>query len=207
MILKELRTPFFIAIGLVVIALGIWWYFARGAKNVKNGMEARSAQQEAKLWSGAEIKTNYGRITIKFIAEKAPKTVDNFIKLVEKGFYDGTKFHRVISDFMVQGGDPLSKDDAQKAYWGTGGPGYQFGDEINDEKFARGAVAMANAGPNTNGSQFFIVTAKETPWLQGKHTIFAKVTSGIDVALAISAVDVGDRDIPKFPVIVEKITL
>ncbi|OHA18932.1 MAG: hypothetical protein A3C08_02505 [Candidatus Taylorbacteria bacterium RIFCSPHIGHO2_02_FULL_47_18] len=158
-------------------------------------------------WSGAILKTNYGSVQISFLHDKAPKTVANFIALAEKGFFDGTKFHRVIADFMIQGGDPLSKDDGKQDFWGTGGPGYQFGDEINDEKFVRGAVAMANSGPDTNGSQFFIITAKETPWLAGKHTIFAKVTGGLDAALAISNVDVGARDIPKVPVVLERVIL
>lgn len=207
--LKEFRTPFVIALVLVAGALGTWWYFADSAEKTKQTMEQKNATQVAASWSGATLKTNYGSIQISFLTDKAPKTVVNFVKLVEEGFYDSTKFHRVIADFMIQGGDPLSKDDTNKdkGLWGTGGPGYQFADEINDEKFVRGAVAMANSGPNTNGSQFFIVTAKETPWLQGKHTIFAKVTGGLDVALAISHAEVGARDIPKSPVILEKVIL
>jgi len=207
MILKELRVQFYIALALVALALGIWWYFARGANGVKDATETRAAEQSMAVLSVAQIKTNYGIISIKFLTEKAPKTVANFIKLVDKGFFNETKFHRVISDFMIQGGDPLSKDETQQAYWGTGGPGYQFADEINDEKFVRGVVAMANSGPNTNGSQFFVVTAKETPWLEGKHTIFAKITSGLDVALAISHAETGARNVPKIPIVIEKVTL
>lgn len=207
MILKELRIQVAVALALVVVALGVWWYFAHGATQTKKAMETKNAEQAASEWSGADIKTNYGTIRISFALDKAPKTVANFIALAEKGFYDGTKFHRVIADFMIQGGDPLSKDDANANVWGTGGPGYQFGDEINDEPFTQGAVAMANAGPNTNGSQFFIVTAHETPWLNGKHTIFARVTGGLDVALAINRVDTDARDVPKAPVVVEKVTL
>ncbi len=207
MILKEFRTPFIIALVLVVGALGLWWYFARGAEENKKDMETNAEVRAAGEWSGATLKTNYGSIEISFVLDKAPKTVANFVKLAESGFYDETRFHRVINNFMIQGGDPLSKDDMKKDYWGTGGPGYQFGDEINDEKFLRGAVAMANSGPDTNGSQFFIVTAPETPWLQGKHTIFAKVTGGLNAALAISHAEVDARNAPSAPVIVEKVVL
>ncbi len=207
MILKEFRTPFIIALVLVAAALGVWWYFADNANNTKQTMETNAEVRAVAEWSGATLKTNYGSIQISFLTDKAPKTVANFVKLAESGFYDGTKFHRVISDFMIQGGDPISKDDTKKDYWGTGGPGYQFGDEINDERFLQGAVAMANSGPNTNGSQFFIVSAKETPWLAGKHTIFAKVTSGLNAALAISHAEIDDRDAPRTPVILEKVIL
>ena len=205
--IKEFGMPFIVALILVATALGLWWYFADGAKEMKQAIEENDAARTVQEWEGATLKTNYGSIQIAFLHDKAPKTVANFIALAENGFFDGTKFHRVIEDFMIQGGDPLSKDDAKQDFWGTGGPGYQFGDEINDEKFARGAVAMANSGPDTNGSQFFIITAKETPWLQGKHTIFAKVTGGLDAALAISHVDVGDRDIPKVSVVLERVIL
>lgn len=207
--IKEFLTPFIIALVLVAAALGVWWYFSDGAEKTKQIMEQKNATQVAASWSGATLKTNYGSIQISFLTDKAPKTVANFVKLAEEGFYDGTKFHRVIADFMIQGGDPLSKDDMNKdkGLWGTGGPGYQFADEINNEKFVRGVVAMANSGPDTNGSQFFIVTAKETPWLAGKHTIFAKITGGLDAALAISHAEVGARDIPRVPVILEKVTL
>lgn len=130
------------------------------------------------------LKTNFGNIEMELFEKDAPKTVANFLDLAGKGFYDGTKFHRVIPDFMIQGGDPNSRDDD----WsndGTGGPGYQFNDEFNSHKIVRGTLAMANSGPNTNGSQFFIVTAPETPWLDGKHTAFGKVLSGMDVVSKI----------------------
>src|SRR3989338_5039473 len=119
----------------------------------------------------AYISTNFGVIVIELFPDAAPKTVENFIKLAESGFYNGTKFHRVIKDFMIQGGDPNSKDD-DWANDGTGGPGYAFEDEFNEHKVVRGVLAMANSGPNTNGSQFFVVTATATPWLDGKHTVF-----------------------------------
>jgi len=158
--IKEFRMPVIISLLLVAVALGLWWYFADGAKDIKQTIEQKNTMAVSASWSGAILKTNYGSVQISFLHDKAPKTVANFIALAEKGFFDGTKFHRVIADFMIQGGDPLSKDDGKQDFWGTGGPGYQFGDEINDEKFVRGAVAMANSGPDTNGSQFFIITAK-----------------------------------------------
>jgi len=128
--------------------------------------------------------------------EEAPKTVQNFVKLSKDGFYDGTKFHRVISDFMIQGGDPLSREEIQRQNWGTGGPGYTFEDEPNNIDLVKGVIAMANAGPNTNGSQFFIITAQATPWLQGKHTGFGKVVSGMDIVEKIGSVEVGPTDQP-----------
>jgi len=155
----------------------------------------------------AVIKTNLGDITVKFYNEDSPKTVSNFVSLAESGFYNGTKFHRVIKDFMIQGGDPLSKDNALKARWGTGGPGYQFTDEINSHKIVQGSLAMANPGPNTNGSQFFIVTAQATPWLDGKHTNFGEVTAGMDVVLKIENVQTEGPDRPVEDVIIESIEL
>src|SRR5438128_11352749 len=136
----------------------------------------------------ATLHTTKGAIAIELFDDDAPKTVANFKKLAADGFYDGIIFHRVIPDFMIQGGDPTGT--------GRGGPGYTFEDEINDHKVERGALAMANAGPNTNGSQFFIVTAEATPWLDGKHTVFGTVVSGMDVADAISNVDTGPGDKP-----------
>ncbi len=134
----------------------------------------------------AEIHTTKGIITLELFEADAPETVRNFVTLSRIGFYNGTKFHRVIKDFMIQGGDPLSIDD-NGADDGTGGPGYTFDDEINELKIVRGALAMANAGPDTNGSQFFIVTAEAAPWLDGKHTVFGRVTHGMDVVDAIEA--------------------
>jgi len=133
-----------------------------------------------------ELGTNKGKITLELFSTAAPKTVDNFIKLAKAGFYDGTLFHRVIKDFMIQGGDPLTKENPQDwSRHGTGGPGYAFADEINDHKMGRGTLAMANAGPNTNGSQFFIVTAATAPWLDGKHTVFGQITTGMETVTAI----------------------
>jgi len=155
----------------------------------------------------AVFKTSMGDITLAFYPADAPKTVDNFLKLSRQGFYNGTKFHRVIKDFMIQGGDPFSKDDAQKARWGTGGPGYTFEDEINARKIVRGSLAMANAGADTNGSQFFIVTADATPWLDGKHTNFGSVVGGMDVVSAIEGVATGESDRPVKDVVIEEVVI
>ena len=149
--------------------------------------------------SEATLHTNHGAIQLELFPEDAPATVDNFVRLSGDGFYDGLSFHRVIENFMVQGGCP--KGD------GTGGPGYQFDDESNDHRVVRGALAMANAGPNTNGSQFFIVTADECPWLDGKHTVFGRVTSGMDVVDEISKVERDERDKPVEPVVMERVEI
>ncbi len=157
-------------------------------------------------YSQAIIKTNFGDIKVAFYADKSPITVNNFLNLAKKGFYDKTKFHRVIPDFMIQGGDPNSKDDD----WsndGQGGPGYQFQDEINEHKLVKGSLAMANSGVNTNGSQFFIVTAEATSWLDGKHTNFGYVVEGMEVVDKIEAVKVNENDHPTEDVIVESIEL
>jgi cyclophilin family peptidyl-prolyl cis-trans isomerase len=147
--------------------------------------------------TNATLHTSEGQIALELAADEAPKTVENFTRLAGEGFYDGLTFHRVIPDFMIQGGDP--KGD------GTGGPGYTFDDESNDLRVERGAIAMANAGPNTNGSQFFIVTADACPWLDGKHTVFGRVTEGQEVVDRISNVARDDRDRPQTPVTVERV--
>jgi cyclophilin family peptidyl-prolyl cis-trans isomerase len=149
--------------------------------------------------SAAILHTNHGAIGVELYEADAPKTVENFVSLARKGFYDGVIFHRVIPDFMIQGGDPTGT--------GSGGPGYTFEDEANDHPVARGALAMANAGPNTNGSQFFIVTADSCPWLNGKHTVFGRVTGGMDVVDAISALDTDGRDRPRQDVVIERVEL
>ena len=149
--------------------------------------------------SSATLHTNHGDIEIAFFEADAPKTVSNFVELAGKGFYDGVIFHRVIRDFMIQGGDPTGT--------GTGGPGYTFEDEINDHKVVRGALAMANAGPNTNGSQFFIVTTDEAPWLDGKHTVFGEVSAGMDVVDKIEGLETDARDKPKDEVRIESVEL
>ena len=149
--------------------------------------------------SAATLHTNKGAITVELFDDDAPKTVDNFRKLAGDGFYNGVIFHRVIPDFMIQGGDPTGT--------GRGGPGYTFEDEANDHKVERGALAMANAGPNTNGSQFFIVTADSAPWLDGKHTVFGRVTDGMETVDAISEVERDRNDRPHDDVTIERVEL
>jgi cyclophilin family peptidyl-prolyl cis-trans isomerase len=149
--------------------------------------------------SEAILHTNAGQITVELFDDDAPKTVANFRKLAEDGFYDGLVFHRVIQDFMIQGGCPEGT--------GTGGPGYTFEDEINEHRIVRGALAMANAGPNTNGSQFFIVTTDAAPWLDGKHTVFGQVADGLDTVDAIESTPTGSGDRPSEPQLIERVEL
>ena len=154
----------------------------------------------------ADMHTNFGVITLELFPKEAPKTVENFVKLAKSDFYNGTKFHRVIKDFMIQGGDPNSKD-GDWSNDGRGGPGYTFEDEFNTHKVIRGALAMANSGPNTNGSQFFIVTAEAAPWLDGKHTVFGRVVGGMDVVDRIKSVTTNENDHPLEDVVVERVTI
>jgi cyclophilin family peptidyl-prolyl cis-trans isomerase len=147
----------------------------------------------------ATMQTNHGTIELDLFDDDAPETVRNFVTLAGEGFYDGVIFHRVIDDFMIQGGDPTGT--------GSGGPGYKFDDEANDRSVVRGALAMANSGPNTNGSQFFIVTAEACPWLDGKHTVFGQVTSGMDVVDEISRLDKDARDRPRDDVRIESVAI
>jgi cyclophilin family peptidyl-prolyl cis-trans isomerase len=149
--------------------------------------------------STATMTTSEGPITIELFDEDAPKTVQNFKDLAAKGFYDGLIFHRVIKDFMIQGGCPQGT--------GTGGPGYQFEDEFNDHKIVRGALAMANAGPNTNGSQFFLVTTPAASWLDGKHTVFGQITEGLDVVDKIEGKPTDGRDRPTEDVRIESLAI
>jgi cyclophilin family peptidyl-prolyl cis-trans isomerase len=145
----------------------------------------------------ATMHTNHGAIELELFDEAAPKTVDNFVKLSRDGYYDGLIFHRVIKDFMVQGGCPEGT--------GTGGPGYEFEDEINENKVVRGALAMANRGPNTNGSQFFIVTTDAAPWLDGKHTVFGRVAAGMDAVDSIETTETGPQDRPVEDAVIERV--
>lgn len=161
--------------------------------NINDNSEKENSAMEA------TINTSMGDIKIAFYKDDAPKTVENFVKLANEGFYNGLTFHRVIKEFMIQGGDPSGD--------GTGGPGYTFEDEINDHKIAAGTLAMANSGPNTNGSQFFIVTEKEQPHLDGKHTVFGEVSEGMDVVRTIAAVGVDENDKPKEPVYINSILI
>lgn len=149
--------------------------------------------------SRAIMHTTHGAIALELFDDDAPMTVQNFRRLASEGFYDGLIFHRVIRDFMIQGGCPHGT--------GTGGPGYEFEDEINDHKIVRGTLAMANRGPNTNGSQFFLVTAEATPWLDGRHTAFGRVVDGMDAVDAIEALETDARDRPTEPAGIERIEL
>lgn len=191
-----------IGILLLIVALGLYTHFIRGgdkpavevvAEPVVKIEEEKNMQTIAKQ---IVMKTNKGDITLEMFGDDAPKTVANFTKLASEGFYDGTKFHRVIAGFMIQGGDPLSKDDGAQARWGTGGPGYAFEDEIHaNNKNVVGTIAMANSGPNTNGSQFFINVA-DNNFLDSKHTVFGKVVDGMDVITAIENTTTGEADRP-----------
>jgi peptidyl-prolyl cis-trans isomerase B (cyclophilin B) len=147
--------------------------------------------------SQATMHTNHGPIELELFDGEAPKTVENFVKLSQDGYYDGLIFHRVIKDFMIQGGCPQGT--------GTGGPGYEFEDEINDHKIVRGALAMANRGPNTNGSQFFIVTTDAAPWLDGKHTVFGEVRAGMEAVDSIEGAETGAQDRPTKDAVIERV--
>ncbi len=220
-----------VLIGLLVVLLGGYWLFAKGGapspivetlpygestpvvpntqpqETLTEGAPIETPQDTDKNVMNATLHTNKGDITIELFGNVTPNTVTNFVKLARDGFYNGTKFHRVIKDFMIQGGDPLSKDDAQMARWGTGGPGYTFADEITTQnKNVAGTISMANAGPNTNGSQFFINT-KDNGFLDPKHTVFGKVTEGLDVVMAIGAMATGPNDRPVEPIIITSVEL
>ena len=201
-----------------VLGAGYWFIFVSGqnaappapapaaaveeTKNLNDNQNVNNMKEVTK----ATLHTSKGDIVIEFAAG-TPNTVANFIKLASAGFYDGTKFHRVIKGFMIQGGDPLSKDDTKQAQWGTGGPGYQFADEIGpNNNDVTGTIAMANAGPDTNGSQFFINTADNT-FLNTKHTVFGTVTVGMDVVKAIESTPTGQNDRPVEPMVITSITL
>jgi peptidylprolyl isomerase len=165
-----------------------------------------TTNSEKKMYTQATLKTNMGDIVITFDTA-TPNTVGNFTKLAQAGFYNGIKFHRIIKDFMIQGGDPLTKDDSKQALWGTGGPGYQFADEIKPtNNNVKGTIAMANAGPNTNGSQFFINVADNT-FLNGKHTVFGHVTSGYDLVVKMSQVATTPNDRPIDPIVINSVEL
>jgi cyclophilin family peptidyl-prolyl cis-trans isomerase len=209
---------------LVALGVAIAWWFMRPPSSALVGSVSQLPQPQIINQNNnqvmnqdssdtpkkqATITTSRGVITLEFYPSDAPKTVENFITLAEKGFYNGVRFHRVIKGFMIQGGDPLSKDDANVSRWGTGGPGYQFADELNPNTtsykagYKKGVVAMANAGPNTNGSQFFIML-EDYP-LPNNYTIFGRVVSGQDVVDAIGVTPTDQNDRPKTPVTIEKV--
>jgi cyclophilin family peptidyl-prolyl cis-trans isomerase len=210
-------------IGIIVIIVGLGIIIRRGtgsettnlANNLQTSASSSATTQTAplpnsptKMYTQATLKTNFGDIVITLNPTLAPKTVENFTKLAASGFYNGVKFHRVIKGFMDQTGDPLSKDDSKSAMWGTGGPGYKFDDEIGPaSKNVKGSVAMANAGPNTNGSQFFINVA-DNAFLDGKYNVFGQVTTGYDVAEKINNVKTDpSNDRPIDPVVVQSVEL
>ncbi len=183
---------------IIIIILTTGTYFMFNKKDNSNDIAEKNPV--------VVLKTNFGDIKLELFKKDAIKTVANFVTLAQSGFYDGTKFHRVIPDFMIQGGDPNSKDD-NWANDGTGGPGYQFEDEFNSHKLVRGTLAMANSGPNTNGSQFFIVTAESTPWLDGRHTAFGKVIGGMDVVVKIENLPKNENDHPTQDAIISSIAV
>lgn len=216
---KKIIVPILLAI--LVFAGGYWYlqngkYSGNGSEisNINNDDNSRGEQINQQVDKNTSTKvmsailhTSKGDITIEFIQESAPNTVANFIKLAGEGFYDGTKFHRVIKGFMNQGGDPLTKDDSQITRWGTGGPGYTFPDEITaNNKNSIGTISMANAGPNTNGSQFFINVA-DNNFLDTKHTVFGRVTAGMDVVMEINSVKTDGADRPQEAIVIKSITL
>lgn len=197
-----MQSKIFIWIFWVLALALVVWYFAFYRANVASQPQPES--KKINKMQTAILKTNLGDIKIELFEKDAPKTAANFVKLAKEGFYNGTRFHRVIKDFMIQGGDPNSKDDN----WsndGMGDPGYKFEDEINSNKLVRGVLAMANSGLNTNGSQFFIVTAESTPWLDGKHTAFGRVIEGVDVVDKIEALKIYENDNPRGGVTVNSV--
>lgn len=194
-------------LSLILIAVFIIFIFVNSSMKKEEDLMGRAVSPENKSINAVVLKTNYGNIDIELFVDKTPATANNFIKLAESGFYDGVRFHRVIKGFMIQGGDPLSKDLSAKAMWGTGGPGYAFNDEISaDNKNNYGTISMANAGPNTNGSQFFI-NVGDNNFLDTKHTVFGKVVGGMDVVMKISQLQTGMNDQPAEDVIIEKVEL
>jgi len=179
---------------------------ASGISNAGNMSTAAPASDpEYQKIMNATIKTSLGEIKVELFGDKTPITAGNFAKLAESGFYNGIKFHRVIKGFMVQGGDPLTKDDSMKSRWGTGGPGYQFADEPFSGEYKRGILAMANSGPNTNGSQFFIMH-QDYP-LPPQYVIFGKVTSGLEVVDKIAELQTDASDRPTVPPVIESVTV
>ena len=189
---------------LIILILGSYFFFAQNREEKTLSNEAVAPPNTNMTIT---IKTNLGEIKLELFASDAPETVANFIKLAESNFYDGTKFHRVIKGFMIQGGDPLSKDNALKERWGTGSPGYTFPDEIHsNNRNVAGTISMANAGPDTNGSQFFINVADNNN-LDAKHTVFGKVIAGMDVVESIENTATEGPDRPVDDVVIESIEI
>lgn len=194
----------------IVVAIATTYYLVNLSRAITSDhkqFDTTYAFPEKKRVIEADIVTSRGDISLELYPHKAPQTVRNFVQLAEEDFYQETRFHRVIPDFIIQGGDPKSRFARKRSEWGTGGPGYTFQDEINNLSMERGVIAMANRGPDTNGSQFFILTADEAPWLEGKHTIFGRVEDGMDVISQIEQVPTNDADQPTQDVFVKDITI
>lgn len=198
--MEQRRTSWpFVAVGLaIMVFLSSLTFFVNKSNNVKRTLVAAEALQFNKAYNGAILHTTVGDIEIEFFHQKAPNTIYNFIELVEKKFYDGTKFHYVLKNFLIQGGDPMSRKSDQTLY-GTGGPGYIMPNERSAEPMERGVVAMAALGKDTSGSQFFILTAAKLPALNGKFNVFAKVIRGFDVLEKINDVPT-DNNVPRYPI-------
>jgi len=224
-----MKTSIFAIILAILVCVGAWYFIfnrERGGQilgneygqdqnmNVNNNAPNQispnqnlSGENNQQKIMNATINTNKGDITIEFFHDSAPNTVANFIKLAESGFYNEVKFHRVIPGFMIQGGDPLTKDISQKNLWGTGGPGYTFADEISPNNAnSYGTISMANSGPNTNGSQFFINVA-DNNFLDPKHTVFGRVIGGMESVEKISKTPTDESDRPIEPVVMQSINL
>jgi len=191
----------------LIFLIGFGFFLISKYTSDDEPVNENTGQDQDRENSQAIIKTSMGDITVELYDTDAPKTVENFIKLTGENFYDNTRFHRVIKDFMIQAGDPFTKHVSLKDKWGTGGPGYTFEDEINSRKLIKGSLAMANSGPNTNGSQFFIISTEATPWLDGLHTNFGQVISGMDIIERIENVETGEADQPIEDVMIEEIVI
>ena len=213
-------------VAVIIVLGGGYWFLKGSTEPAQNPLTSLGATQPGSASASstsamattttstntktmtATLHTSMGDITVEFYPDQAPKTVANFITLAESGYYNGTKFHRVIQGFMDQGGDPLTKDDSKQASWGTGGPGYTIPDEFGTTYTnVAGTLAMANTGaPNSGGSQFFI-NAVDNHFLDGKYTVFGKVTSGMSVVTAINNVPVDSNDRPLTPVVLTSVTV
>jgi cyclophilin family peptidyl-prolyl cis-trans isomerase len=204
--------PAILSIIILAILVGLVYYTLQNNRkvNLEKPQITNNNQTEETMSTENQtvvLKTNKGDIKIELFNSQVPNTAGNFVKLASEGFYDGTRFHRVIQGFMIQGGDPLSRDEDQKAFWGTGGPGYQFGDEFAEGlSNVPGTISMANSGPNTNGSQFFINTAENT-FLDGKHSVFGKVVEGMEIVKTIEQTETEPGDKPVEDMIVESVEL
>lgn len=210
--MKSIASVLTLAIAVVLMTAGCSAKESKPATEVAKATPAQKAVPAPAVPIKIVMKTNIadvagGMIEMELYPDKAPKTVENFVKLAGQGFYDGLRFHRVVPGFVIQGGDPQTKDPAMKDAWGSGGPGYRFDDELVKGDYARGALAMANSGPNTNGSQFFICVSDLSGRLPKQYNYFGMVTKGMEVVDAIVARPRDQRDRPVEDVIMEKVTV